>query len=92
MLNAKECSDKSVRKAAQCDAGNAEYLGRDAANIEWLATSFAQARANNARGLVLVFQGDPGFDLPETEDQDETTSPSVLGYGNFMKAIVEQTE
>ncbi len=92
VLNAKECSDKSVRKAAQCDAGNAEYLERDAANIEWLATSFAQAKANNARALVLVFQGDPGFDLPETEDQDESTSPSVLGYRNLIKAIVEQTE
>ena len=76
----------------RCDAGNAEYLERDAANIEWLATSFAQAKANNARALVLVFQGDPGFDLPETEDQDESTSPSVLGYRNLIKAIVEQTE
>jgi hypothetical protein len=90
--SAKECSDKSARTAAQCDAANAEYLERDAANVQWLNASFAQARANNARGLVMVFQADPGFDLPETEDLDESTAPSVLGYRNFMKAVVEQTE
>lgn len=92
VLNAKDCSDRSARKAADCDAGNAEHLERDAANVAWLAASFAQASANKARGLVLVFQADPGFDLPETEDIDESTASSVLGYRNFMKAVVEQTE
>jgi hypothetical protein len=92
VLSAKECSDKSARKAEQCDAGNAEYLERDGANIEWLAASFARARAANARGLVLVFQGDPGFDLPETEDIDESAASGVLGYRNFMKSVVRQTE
>ena len=92
VLNAKECSDKSARKAADCDAGNAEHLERDAANVAWLVASFAQASASKARGLVLVFQADPGFDLPETEDIDESAAPSVLGYRNFMKAVVEQTE
>ena len=92
VLNAKECMEKSARKAEQCDAGNAEYLERDAANVEWLAASFARAKAANARGLVLVFQGDPGFDLPETEDVDESTAPSALGYRNFMASVVQQTE
>ncbi len=92
ILNAKECSNKSARKAEQCDAANAEHLERDAANVAWLAESFAQAKARNARGLVMVFQGDPGFDLPETEDEDESAAPGVIGYRNFMKAVVEQTE
>lgn len=92
VLNAKECTSKSARKQEQCDAGNAEYLERDAANVQWLSESFAKARAAKARGLVLVFQGDPGFDLPETEDVDESTDASVVGYRNFMKAVVEQTE
>lgn len=65
-------------KAEQCDAANAEHLERDAANVAWLGESFAQARARNARGLVLVFQGDPGFDLPETDDLDESAAKGYL--------------
>ncbi len=92
ILNAKECSAKSARTPAQCDASNAEYQARDAANIAWLADSFAQAKAQKARGLVLVLQADPGFDLPETEDVDESTDPGHAGYRNFMNAVVQQTE
>lgn len=92
VLNAKECTAKSARKAAQCDAANAEYLERDAANVSWLAASFAQAKANNALGLVLVVQADPGFDLPETEDKDESAAPGVSGYRHFMNQLVAQTE
>jgi hypothetical protein len=92
VLNAKECSSKSARKPADCDAGNAEYLERDAANIAWLASSFSLAKAQNAAGLVVVVQGDPGFDLPETEDIDESTAPGVSGYRYFMDSLVKQTE
>ena len=92
VLNAKECTDKSARKAEQCDAANAEYLERDAANVAWMASSFAQAKAHNARGLVLVIQADPGFDLPETEDLDESAAPGVIGYRNFIHNLVLQTE
>jgi len=92
VLNAKECTAKSARKAAQCDAANAEYLERDAANVEWLKASFEQATKNQARGLVLVVQGDPGFDWPETEDADESALPEFLGYRNFMTALMAQTE
>ncbi len=92
VLDAKDCTHKSARKAAQCDANNAEYLERDSANIAWMAASFAQAKAANARGVVLVIQADPGFDLPETEDVDESAAPGVIGYRNFMNKLVEQTE
>ena len=92
VLNAKECTNKSARKAAQCDAGNAEYLERDAANVEWMAASFAQAKATNAAGLVVVVQADPGFDWPETEEVDESAFPGVSGYRFFMENLVKQTE
>lgn len=91
VLTPKDCSNKSVRKTAQCDAGNAEYLERDAANVEWMTASFALAAKQNARGLVLVVQGDPGFDLPETEDLDESTLPESRGFRNFMTALENQT-
>ncbi|NBZ98611.1 MAG: hypothetical protein EBS88_03535 [Betaproteobacteria bacterium] len=43
-------------------------------------------------GILLAFQGDPGFDLPETEDQDESKAPTVSGYQNFLKVVVQETE
>ena len=91
VMSAKECTNKSARKAEQCDAANAEYLERDSANVVWLEESFAQARASKARGLVLVVQADPGFDLPETEEFDESTLPAFSGYRHFMGKLAEQT-
>jgi hypothetical protein len=57
-----------------------------------MSAAFAAAKAQNAAGLVVVTQGDPGFDLPETEDQDESTSPGASGYRNFMSKLTAQTE
>lgn len=87
VINAVDCSDKSVRKAAQCDAANAEFLERDAANIEWLQQTFAQARSQKARGVVVVVQGDPGFDQPETATVDESLLPTNSGYRSFMAEL-----
>ena len=92
VLNAKECSHKSARTPSQCDASNAEYLERDVANVAWLEESFKTAKSQKARGVVLVFQADPGFDLPETEDQDESLQPQFSGYRNFIAKVVKQTE
>jgi hypothetical protein len=92
ILNAKDCSNKSARKPAQCDAANAEYLERDEANMAWLAQSFQQAKDSKARGVVLVIQADPGFDLPETEEVDESLQASFSGYRNFMAQVAKQTE
>ncbi len=92
ILNAKDCSKNSARTPAQCDASNTEYLERDTANVTWLEQTFITARAQNARGVVIVFQADPGFDLPETEDVDESLDPKVSGYRHFMNQVVKQTE
>jgi hypothetical protein len=92
VLNAKECTKKSARDAKQCDDGNAEYLARDEANVAWMKASFAQAKAQNSRGLVVVVQADPGFDLPETEELDESAEAGFTGYRNFMAKLAEETE
>jgi hypothetical protein len=92
VMNAKECAKKSARKQADCDADNVEYLERDDANVKWMIESFAKAKAEGARGLVVVVQADPGFDLPETEEFDESTLPGVAGYRNFMSQLAQQTE
>lgn len=92
ILDEKDCSHKSARTAAQCEASNAEYLERDAANVSWMQEAFKAAKAQKARGLVLVFQADPGFDLPETEDVDESQAPGVSGYRNFINNVITETE
>jgi hypothetical protein len=92
ILNEKDCTNKSARTAAQCEASNAEYLERDAANVRWMQEAFAAAKKDKARGLVLAFQGDPGFDLPETEEEDESQAPKVSGYRNFINSVVAETE
>ena len=92
ILDAKDCSNKSARTPGQCAASNKEHAERNAANIAWLKESFESAKTRKARGLVVVFQGDPGFDLPETEELDESLAPAVSGYRDFIKAVVAETE
>jgi hypothetical protein len=92
IMTEKECKNKSARDNAQCDASNAEYLERDSANVAWMQASFAAAKAQNAVGVVVVTQGDPGFDWPETEEVDESKDPAFSGFRHFMSKLVEQTE
>jgi hypothetical protein len=73
-INPGQCvSSKSVRVQTDCDDDNAEYLARDAANIQYLRESVDIATGRQARGLVVVVQADPSFDLPETETDNERT-------------------
>lgn len=74
VMNEKDCSNKSARTPAQCEANNTEYAERDAANIKWLHEAFDKAKAEKAVGVMVVFQGDPGFDIPETEEQGRKSS------------------
>lgn len=82
---------KSVRTQADCDADNAEYQARDAANIAFLRESFQLAKQHNAAGLMVVIQADPSFDLPETETFNERTQPDFDGYDAFLAALTEET-
>lgn len=92
VMSPKECTHKSSRTKADCDAANAEFIERDNANIEWLKTAFTTAKSKSARGLVVVIQANPGFDLSETWPLDESTLPEYSGYRHWMSALVEQTE
>ncbi len=41
---------------------DAEHLERKAANIAWLKQAFSEAKANGSRGIVILTQGNPGFE------------------------------
>lgn len=66
----------------------AEFAGRDAANITWLKTVFAEARATGAPGVALFMQAQPfgyvwgveGF-LPGFEAFLRALEEEVLAYG-----------
>ncbi len=92
VLDSKDCTAYSARDALQCEQANVEYKTRDAANIQWLQQSFDIAAQQSAVGVVIVFQGDPGFDLPETDGVDESKLPEYQGYKNFIAAVVMRTE
>lgn len=86
------CTAKSARSSEQCAADNAEYIERDASNIDWMKASFAAAKASGDKGVMVVIQGDPGFDVPETEDADESRLPGRDGYATFLDALITETE
>lgn len=88
----KDCTKKSARSPEQCAADNAEYMARDAANIDWMKASFAKAKEAGDKGIMIVVQGDLGFDVPETEDDDESRLEGKEGYAAFLDTLIVETE
>jgi len=74
-----------------------EYAARNAADIQWLKDTFAEAAARNSAGVMLISQADPGFDqsdasraplrdpktLAETDGQPD-------GFQEFLLALRDQ--
>ncbi len=50
-------------------ASASEYFARNAANLAWMAATFARAREQNAKAVVLAFQADPGWELDGFDDR-----------------------
>ena len=86
-----ECTDNSARTKADCDADNAEYAARNAADIDWVHQAFVQAKNTDARAVMVIMQADPGFDLPETR-VNERNDPVFNGYTDLLNALVGETK
>ena len=54
-------SNNNLGRDAENDA---EYVERNAANIDWLKQGFIQAKRNKSRGIVIVMQANPNFEQP----------------------------
>lgn len=63
---------------------DAEYVERNAANLAWLRESFARAVQNQDRGILIVIQANPRFDLPPTDSRR-------TGYNDFLAALETET-
>jgi hypothetical protein len=55
-----------------------EFQARNKANLAWLQSSFAIAKAKNLSGIMLVIQANPGFDLPPEKR---------TGFNAFLDAL-----
>lgn len=96
VVTAKQCTSKSNRTQADCDAATAEYRARNVKNIEWLQDAFAKARENNYAGVLIAIQADVffPFELSDGGYQDSFL-PSLdanNGYSDFFHTLIAETQ
>jgi hypothetical protein len=72
-------SNNNLGRTATADA---EYAARNAANLAWLAGTFARARAEGHKAVMLVIQANPNFDLPAVQR---------TGFNDFVAALEAET-
>lgn len=90
-----ECTKKSNRTQADCDAATAEYRARNAADLQWMKDSFAEARKSHYAGVVILIQADiyAPFNLADGGYQDNFL-PQLdgnNGYTDFFNTLVDET-
>ena len=76
----------------------AEEAARNAADIDWLKATFAEAKAHRAAAVMLIFQADPGWDATDVT-RAPTRDPKTLaetdanpdGFQSFLTALRDQT-
>ena len=82
---------------------NAETNERMAANVAWLKKAFADAKARNSAGLVLMTQANPGFEThwtPSLIDRFFRLFPGIIppkelppsGFDDILNAIAVEME
>lgn len=82
---------------------DAEHAERKAANIAWLKEAFAEAKASNSLGLVVLMQANPGFEnfwpaaaktryfIPFIPRGQALPNPTTA-FGAYVDALGEQLE
>jgi hypothetical protein len=72
-------SNNNLGRTPEADA---EYAARNAATLTWLRETFAAARQQDARAVMLVIQANPGFEL----------APSArTGFNDFLAVLEAET-
>ena len=72
-------SNNNLGRTASADA---EYAARNAANLVWLADTFARARAEEHKAVMLIIQANPNFELPAAQR---------TGFNDFLAALEAET-
>ena len=82
---------------------DAEHLERKAANLAWMKQAFAEARATNSLGLVILTQANPRFETAWREStkrnyfkhaQPPTPSPASPpgAFDDYLQALSDELE
>lgn len=64
--------------------GKPEFAARNAANCVWLQESFALAKKENRRGIMLIIQANPHFELAATNQVRR-------GFNEWLKLLEQET-
>lgn len=72
-------SNNNLGRTAEMDE---EYAERNAANLSWLQQAFDLAKGNDSKGILIVTQANPGF---EVQPEQRT------GYNDFLAVLEEET-
>lgn len=81
-------SAAGARPTEALRAAEAEYEQRDAAVRDWLHSSFEEATAVKASGIVIVLQADPGFEVATADRAGE----AVDGFDQLLVALVTESK
>jgi hypothetical protein len=96
------CGSGSSKDPAPSDPSGdpAEWQARNAADIQWLKDTFAEAKAQNSAGVMIIWQADPGFDTSgyqgaptrnPTTLAETDVPPSQDGFQQLLLALRSQT-
>jgi len=92
----KQCTKKSERTQADCDAATAEYSARNIQNITWLKEAFTEAKNNQYAGVLITIQADIffPFELSDGGYQDDFLPQldANNGYTDFFNTLVNETK
>ena len=91
----KQCTKKSNRTQADCDAATAEYQARNIADVAWLQDAFQEARDHHYAGIVINIQADvyAPFELSDGGYADNflPTLTADNGYTDFFNTLIAET-
>jgi hypothetical protein len=92
----KQCTNKSDRTQADCDAATAEYQARNLQNVAWVNDAFAEARSHHLAGIVIVIQADVFFPFELSDGGYQADFLPQLdennGYADFFNTLVTETQ
>jgi len=82
---------------------DAEHLERKAANVAWLKQAFAEAKAAGSRGVVILTQGNPGFEnfwpanaktryFLRFVPRGQPVPSRPLAFGDYVQTLSEELE
>jgi hypothetical protein len=88
------CNNRCSSGAGDPAGDEPEFQARNAADIQWLQQTFQAAKEQNAAGVMLIAQADPGWDLSDVTRAPlrnprtlAETDSAIDGYQSYLLAL-----